>query len=198
MDNYSSFKRSKLLITSKDNKEDKHLWAISLCDLMSLLLIFILIWGGIALKNNKIFLSSKNILPSISSLILPLTHKKNTKKTIVVLQNIAYFNLNSANLTKRAHMLLKSVANLLKKKSNYHVTIVGHADKLPIIKGPYKNNLELSMARAISVWEELIKDGIPPSKLSIQAEGDKYPLQPENSKQALMANRRVELIITPK
>ncbi len=197
MNSYSSFKKTKLIIVSQQQKEDRHLWAISLCDLMSLLLIFILVWGATSIKQGW-SIPYKNILPSVSSLILPLTHKGSNKtSSVVVLQDIAYFKLNSAQLTNRAKMLLKSIAYLLKKKKKYHVDIIGHADKLPILKGPYKNNLELSMARAVSVWKELIKYGIMPSRLSIQAEGDKFPLQPENTKEALKENRRVELIITP-
>jgi chemotaxis protein MotB len=72
----------------------------------------------------------------------------------------------------------------------------GHADSQPITSGPYKNNWELSSARAIAVVQLLIQDGVPPDHLAATAFADTQPIDPAQTQAAYAKNRRIEFRLT--
>jgi chemotaxis protein MotB len=75
--------------------------------------------------------------------------------------------------------------------------IDGHTDKRPLSgTGQYKDNWELSAARAISVVRYLIGKGISPHRLVAAGFGDSAPLDFGDTPEALARNRRLELKIT--
>lgn len=75
--------------------------------------------------------------------------------------------------------------------------IDGHTDKRPLSGvGQYKDNWELSAARAISVVRYLISQGISPHRLVAAGFGESAPIDFGDSPEALARNRRLELKIT--
>jgi chemotaxis protein MotB len=73
----------------------------------------------------------------------------------------------------------------------------GHTDKRPLAgTGQFKNNWELSSARAIAVVQYLISKGVPPQRLVAAGFGEFQPLDPGDSDEALKRNRRIEIKLT--
>ena len=69
--------------------------------------------------------------------------------------------------------------------------IDGHTDNL----GDPQLNLRLSEQRAESVKSELVKRGLPSSRLEVQGFGETQPMSPNDTKAGRAKNRRVEFIV---
>lgn len=75
--------------------------------------------------------------------------------------------------------------------------IDGHTDKRPLSgAGQFKDNWELSSARAISVVRYLASKGISPQRLVAAGFGEFAPLDFGDTPEALARNRRLELKLT--
>ncbi|HUZ67483.1 MAG TPA: peptidoglycan -binding protein [Beijerinckiaceae bacterium] len=71
----------------------------------------------------------------------------------------------------------------------------GHTDKRPV-SGKFASNWDLSAARAIAVVQYLIAKGVEPKHLAAAAFGKYQSIKSGDSKEALRANRRIELKLT--
>lgn len=69
----------------------------------------------------------------------------------------------------------------------------GHTDSVPIHNLAFASNWELSTARAVSVVEFLIGQGVPPVHLAAAGFGEFHPLDPRDDEIARRRNRRIEL-----
>ena len=75
--------------------------------------------------------------------------------------------------------------------------IDGHTDKRPLSgAGQYKDNWELSAARAIAVVRYLNAKGVSPQRLVAAGFGEFAPLDFGDAPEALARNRRLELKLT--
>ena len=72
----------------------------------------------------------------------------------------------------------------------------GHTDSRPISGGRFRSNWELSAARAISVVQYLIAQGVPPERLVAAGFGEFNPLVEGETPEAYERNRRIELKLT--
>ena len=73
----------------------------------------------------------------------------------------------------------------------------GHTDDVPLSgTGRYRDNWELSSARATSVVKFLIDEGVPPNRLVAAGFGQFQPLEPNTDDEARARNRRIELKLT--
>jgi chemotaxis protein MotB len=72
----------------------------------------------------------------------------------------------------------------------------GHTDRVAIRGGPFENNWELSAARAISVVQYLIAQGLPPERLAAAGFGEYRPLDSRDDDIAYRRNRRIEFKLT--
>ncbi|MCD6433580.1 MAG: OmpA family protein [Sulfurimonas sp.] len=94
-----------------------------------------------------------------------------------------------------ALLFLKRVALIIEElPNNMDVSVRGHTDNLgPGGKSPFKDNWELSSARAISVLQELLLDGVAPDRVSASGYAEYTPLATNVTKSGREKNRRVEL-----
>ena len=76
--------------------------------------------------------------------------------------------------------------------------IDGHTDKRPISNpdGRFRSNWDLSAARAISVVQHLIDEGIPAERLVAAGFGEFQPIEDGDTEEAYGKNRRIELKLT--
>ena len=72
----------------------------------------------------------------------------------------------------------------------------GHTDVRPINSPQFKNNWELSAARAISVVQYLMGRGVSPQRLVAAGFGEFQPIDVEKTDEAHSRNRRIELKLT--
>ena len=94
-----------------------------------------------------------------------------------------------------ALLFLKRVALIIEElPTTTEVSVQGHTDnKGPGTKSPFKDNWELSSARAISVLQELLLDGVSPKRVSSAGFAEFKPLATNATASGREKNRRVEL-----
>lgn len=81
---------------------------------------------------------------------------------------------------------------------NWVIRVDGHTDVRPIASPEFPSNWELSSARAISVVQQLIAQGVPPSRLVAAGFGEFQPIDKGETEEAFRRNRRIELKLTEK
>jgi len=128
-----------------------------------------------------------------------ITIKEDKEKIIIVATETAIqFASGSPEIIKESYGTIDQIAKALGVYPNSIVRIDGHTDNVPIssrLKSKYKNNLELSQARAESVMEYFVKQGIPGERLVKKGYGDKNPTAPNTTEEGRAKNRRVEITI---
>ncbi len=73
----------------------------------------------------------------------------------------------------------------------------GHTDRRPLLgTGQFRDNWELSAARAISVVQFMISQGVSPTHLVAAGFGEHQPINTGNTDTELAQNRRIEFKIT--
>jgi len=103
------------------------------------------------------------------------------------------FDSGKAEIRPEMLPLLENVAAVLKKQEG-DIIVMGHTDNVPILGGPYKTNLALSMARAASVADFMLKEGrIEPKRVSTMGFGEYRPIDTNTSPEGRQKNRRVEI-----
>ena len=93
---------------------------------------------------------------------------------------------------------LKEIAAEIPADLDWILRVDGHTDRLPIRAGPIVSNWELSAARAISVVEFLVRQGIAPERLAAAGFGEFQPLDARDDEIAYRRNRRIEFLLTQK
>ena len=94
--------------------------------------------------------------------------------------------------------ILRGVAGEIPEGIDWIIRVDGHTDNVPLSgTGAFRDNWELSQARALSVVRFMANDlGIPPNRLAANGFGEYQPVNPENSPEARAQNRRIELKLT--
>jgi len=94
-----------------------------------------------------------------------------------------------------ALLFLKRIAMIVEQLPNeIEISVRGHTDNSsPGRNTPFKDNWELSSARAISVLQELLIDGIAPERISAAGFGEFRPIASNATPEGREKNRRVEL-----
>lgn len=112
----------------------------------------------------------------------------------ITLQDPVLFYTGSSQLTPQADELLADLAGLLTDLTEYEVEVEGHTDNVPISATLYRSNLELSVARALSVARFFIdRRAYDPSRVGVAGHGSNRPIASNNTPAGRQKNRRVEL-----
>ncbi|HNW43357.1 MAG TPA: OmpA family protein [Elusimicrobiales bacterium] len=104
------------------------------------------------------------------------------------------FDSGSATLKNTAAEVLEPVAQSLVKMQN-QIVIEGHTDAARIIGKKFASNRELSLMRAFSVIDYLLKHGVVPSRITAFGYGEFRPAAPNDTEANRVKNRRIEIII---
>ncbi|GAA3088456.1 peptidoglycan -binding protein [Rhizobium viscosum] len=103
-----------------------------------------------------------------------------------------------AEMAKLAAALL-DLAKEIPPEINWVLRVDGHTDNVALSgSGRYRDNWELSSARAISVVKFLIAQGVPADRLVAAGFGEFQPIAPGDTPEARATNRRIELKLTEK
>jgi len=115
---------------------------------------------------------------------------------VLVLQEQALFTSGEATVLEEAYPFLNKVGDLLSRIPNF-VKVEGHTDNRPIGTYRFPSNWELSSARASSVIRYLVQtENLDPKRFIAVGYGDTRPIAPNDTRENLQKNRRVEVIIT--
>jgi len=114
----------------------------------------------------------------------------------VTLQNTILFDSGKATLKSTTSKELDQIVSVLKQKyASKDVDVVGHTDSDPIQKSSWKDNLELSAQRALSVARYLIGHGIPEKQVRAAGCGPARPVASNSTAAGKARNRRVEIVV---
>src|SRR3989339_18704 len=157
------------------------LWAVTYGDLMSYLMIFFLVLFSFSIaKTDKV--KSRKYEESLVNIQRAFGGKADDKRV----------ERGKAELKDRAREVLKPILEELKKLPN-DVLVEGHTDNVPIHKGRYATNWELSMARAYSVVKFIEENGVSSKKLAGSGYGDNRPVAENTTVAGRAKNRRIEI-----
>ena len=101
------------------------------------------------------------------------------------------YRSGSAYLTRDQREAIDALAETLKNNPNVSVMIEGHTDDDKLVAGAaYKDNWDLSVARAMSVVRRLVKQGVKPEQLSASGRSYFDPAGSNDSADGKAMNRR--------
>ena len=119
-------------------------------------------------------------------------------RMVVALPSAVLFKSGEADLSEKGMETLKSVAAALKQIQGRQFQVAGHTDNVPLGKdNPYGTNWHLSAARAVSVVQFLVKEGVSPREISAAGYAHYQPVASNKSKKGKAQNRRVEISLMP-
>lgn len=116
----------------------------------------------------------------------------------VSLEEKLLFKSGSDVVDPKGKAALKSLAAVLKNTNEITVMIEGHTDNVPIKTASFKDNWDLSTARATSILRLLTKDfGFDPVRITASGRGEYHPVKSNETVTGKAANRRTEIILSP-
>ncbi|HEX4616108.1 MAG TPA: OmpA family protein [Stellaceae bacterium] len=102
-----------------------------------------------------------------------------------------YFILGSPELTPESQVAYRAVFDDVKQRSVYEVEVIGFTDTL----GDLRYNQALSLQRAATIRDTLVRDGIARQAISIAGRGKHDLLVPTADQTPEPGNRRVEITV---
>jgi chemotaxis protein MotB len=120
-------------------------------------------------------------------------------KVYVSMSDKLLFKSGSSAVEDKGKDALKLLAGVLDKNSDIDILIEGHTDNVPINTSVYKDNWDLSVARATSIVRILTNDyKIGPTRLTASGKGEFFPKADNETADGRAKNRRTEIILSPK
>jgi len=105
-----------------------------------------------------------------------------------------HFASGSAELTDYSRQKLQYIAAQLKAAGNFMIEVIGHTDNVDSAQ----YNQALSVARAQSVYSELIRLGLDEGDLQFSGRGEQEPIATNDTEEGRLKNRRIEFKLTKK
>jgi chemotaxis protein MotB len=114
---------------------------------------------------------------------------------ITIATDKVLFDSGSAELRPQGKKILDALGPTLRVLPN-HLSVDGHTNSLPIHTAQYPDNWSLSAGRATGVLHYLVSSAhISPTRINETGYADTRPLIPGTGPQALVVNRRVEIVV---
>lgn len=105
------------------------------------------------------------------------------------------FSSGGIEIKEEMRPVLDRIARFI-SLTGYQAYIDGHTDNVPVKKGKYGSNEELSIARAFRVRDQLAGfQGINPGCIAVAGYGDIKPVASNDFLEGRRKNRRVEIIL---
>lgn len=128
-----------------------------------------------------------------------LTVNMRDGKVYVSLSDKLLFKSGDANVEAKGKEALKKLAEVLNKNNDVSIAIEGHTDNVPIKTSQYKDNWDLSAARATNVVRLLTEDyKMDAKRLTAAGKGEFTPIADNSTAEGKARNRRTEIVLSPK
>ena len=102
------------------------------------------------------------------------------------------FDVDRHELRPAFIALLERQAEMLKAHfTDFDIYVCGHTDS----SGNLNHNLALSLARAQTVADRLVTQGVPRSRLKVQGFGSAFPVAGNDTAEGKALNRRTEIVL---
>ena len=185
-------------------------WMISYLDVLTIMLILF-----VAIAAQSLQSAQKKPDPEVAPVAVPLipapnaalvaikqeleqTHldvQLDSRGVVVSLPQALLFPPGEDRINTEALATVTAIGDVLRKIPN-NVSLVGHADAIPIHNRRFRNNWELAAARGLRLLDLLSsRYGIAESRLSVQSFGSYDPKSTNDTPDGRASNRRVEIVI---
>ncbi len=150
--------------------------------------------GGVTISPNNSFVQN---LPAIQ---IPGVFVRRDGDVIrIELPGNSLFESGSSRLRPGAANLVSDVAaELVRTYPDQIIGVEGHTDNDPISGNQFRNNHELSVARAMTVYDVLVnRTRLQGNQLFVVGHGSNHPIVSNATIEGKQRNRRVELVVYP-
>jgi len=114
---------------------------------------------------------------------------------VISLREAAFFASGEDTVYPGTYPSIGKIARAIEGLPN-QVRLEGHTDSVPIHNSRFRNNWELSAARAIAMLELLVsRFDIPPQRLAVAGYADTVPAESNETAEGRAHNRRVDIVI---
>ena len=124
----------------------------------------------------------------------PVAVVKEPQKVRLIMKDSVLFDFDSYQLKPEAREMLRRIAGTLNENPDTVILVVGYTDST----GDFNYNVKLSEKRAEAVRNELVLNGVDPTRILTFGCGPKHPIAPNNTPEGRSLNRRVEILVYPK
>jgi chemotaxis protein MotB len=180
-------------------------WLISYTDIVTVLLILFVSVAAQSLRDHAVHAAtvipqSHDSAPALQQTQQRLQQQgldlhREPRGLVISLPQAVLFASGDDRINPGAFPMVAEIAAVLRDIKN-KVTLVGHADAIPIHNQRFKSNWELSAARSLNLLALLATQyGIDESRLSIQSYGSYSPKNSNDTEDGRAENRRVEILI---
>lgn len=149
--------------------------------------------GDLAKANEKLMSALQNELKRGSVAL----EQRGDKLTLALSGEL--FAKGRATMTPAGTSLVKRIGVALRKFHPQSVEVAGHTDSTPVKvsnRRPFKDNTELSRARAEHAGKALIKGGLGADRVKAVGYADSQPIATNDTEEGRSKNRRVEIVVT--
>ena len=120
-------------------------------------------------------------------------------KVYVSLSEKLLFASGSAAVDPKGKVALGKLAEVLRANTDINVMVEGHTDTIPIRTSSFKDNWDLSTARATSIVRLLTSTySVPPLNVVAAGRSEFMPVAGNSTIEGRARNRRTEIILVPK
>ncbi len=120
-------------------------------------------------------------------------------KVYVSLSDKLLFQSGSAAVEAKGKEALKVLADVLNKNPDIDILVEGHTDNIPIKTAVYKDNWDLSVARATTITRILSDTySVNAKRLTASGRSEFFPKATNETPEGRAKNRRTEIILSPK
>jgi flagellar motor protein MotB len=147
----------------------------------------------------------RKISESLASLLQPelkkgsVTVRQRGNKLTLALANSDLFSTGDATVTLGGTSLLERIGAVLHGSRYQGIEVAGHTDNTPFrsdLRKGFRDNLELSRARADYAVQILINGGLQSDRVKTMGYGDSKPMTTNDTDRGKSKNRRLEIVIT--
>ena len=180
-------------------------WLVSYTDIVTILLILFIAMAAQSLQTHPVQAGRAASLSAIAHPVprqveqqlqqqgLDLRH--DPRGLVISLPQAVLFASGDDSIRPGALPMVSQIAAALRAVPN-KVTLVGHADAIPIHNRRFRSNWDLSASRSLRLLAMLsARYGIEESRLSIQSYGSYDPRDSNDTESGRAENRRVEILI---
>ncbi|MGV3638744.1 MAG: OmpA family protein, partial [Flavobacteriales bacterium] len=119
-------------------------------------------------------------------------------KVYVSLSEKLLFPSGSAAVEPKGKEALVQLAQVMGNNADIDILVEGHTDNVPIKRGRFSDNWDLSTARATSIVRILQTAGLDPTRVTAAGRGEYVPLASNDTPDGKQRNRRTEIILNPR
>jgi len=127
---------------------------------------------------------------------MAITLEEGEEGFVIRLPSSILFEEGEVRVTNQdAILFLRRISLMMDRMSpDIELHVIGHTDNIPpAATSIYKNNWEVSTARALSVAQVLLENGVKDEKITVSGNAEFRPVATNATTEGRAKNRRVEL-----